>query len=77
MSISGHSPFYLVVFNRPDGMIDYELFDPRGWSKDKLVYRSVVAARDIEQALGRIQDRVPPRQKDIEIFYNDYSEARK
>lgn len=69
MSISGYTPYYIIAHKRDDGMIDYALMNPRGWRRDEVVHIAPCAARDEEQALGRIQNLLPPWQESVEFTY--------
>lgn len=71
MSIPGNVPYYVVAYRRPDGLINYVLMNPRGWGADEVVHVAPSAARDEEQASGRIQDFVPPWQEGIEFRWVD------
>lgn len=70
MSISGHTPFYLLAHRRQDGLIDFALMNPRGWVPDELVHKGK-AARDEKQMLTRVEHLVPPWQDEIQWHWTD------
>ena len=69
MSISGDTPHYILATRRADGLIDYVVMNPRGWGRDQITHIAPCAARDEEQAKGRIQNLIPPWQKSINFRY--------
>lgn len=71
MSISADTPYYVIATKRDDGLIDYVVMNPRGWVRDEVKHVAPCAARDEEQARGRIQNIIPPWQESIEFRYVD------
>jgi len=74
MSYLGDAPDYILATKRPDGMIDYKLMRPhnRGiCGIEEVVHVAPCAARDEEQAFGRIQNLIHPRQKTIKFIYTE------
>lgn len=69
MSIAGDTPYYIECHHRDNGLIDYVLLNPHGWGRPEVKHVSPTGARDIEQMLGRIQNLVPPWQKEIEYIW--------
>lgn len=69
MSIPGNTPYYVRARKRQDGMLDYILMNPRGWGNEEVVHVALCAARDEEQARGRIQNLLPPWQTTVEFIY--------
>jgi len=52
-------------------MIDYTLMNPRGWGADEVVHVAPCAARDEEQALGRVQNLLPSWQTGVQFVYRE------
>lgn len=71
MSIPGNTPYYIRATRRDDGMIDYTLMNPRGWGADEVVHVAPCAARDEEQALGRVQNLLPSWQTGVQFVYRE------
>ena len=70
MSIPGDAPHYILAEKRSDGLIDYAVFNPRGWTADELVYKPSCAATDERQIIGRSQHKLLASQNGIaEIEY--------
>jgi len=77
MSIPGDVPHYILAVKRDDGLIDWAVFNPRGWVHDSLVGASHVGARDEEQVIGRAAPFLRPDQKDVKIIYASRDEFEK
>lgn len=68
MSMPGDTPYYILAHRRQDELLDYVLMNPRGYS-DEVVHVAPAAARDEEQAFGRIQNMLPPWQIGVKFRY--------
>ena len=70
MSILGDTPHYILAQKRSDGLIDYAVFNPRGWSNDDLIHVAPCAASTEQQILGRAQRKLLASQNGLaEITY--------
>lgn len=69
MSIAGNTPHYILAQKRDNGLIDYAVFNPRGYGSAELIHVAPCAAKDEEQMLSRADYRLLSSQAGADITY--------
>ncbi len=69
MSIPFDTPHYILAQKRSCGLIDFAVFNPRGYGKDDLIYKSFCAVSNEVQLKSRANNYLHSRQTSIGVVY--------